>query len=236
MSARIRMPSVSFVVARSEPGHVIGVNNQLPWRLKSDVRYFKNVTTNHVVIMGRRTFDSIGRPLPNRINVVLSSRASKPHEGVYYARSDSTALYMADLFSIMNAYSEIFVIGGAVIFDEFPFNKIHLTEVLAPEIKGDTYFRHKFDMRRWHLERELNYPASEGDEYPFSIKVLKRKDKTTFRNRTRDLARFFTVDEHLAAWEAEQLSKLKLPKPCRGEKWVQAIQLQLPQIRDHIVL
>ncbi|HEY5237292.1 MAG TPA: dihydrofolate reductase [Rhizomicrobium sp.] len=229
------MPSISFVVARSEPGHIIGCDNTLPWRLRTDLKNFKTVTSNHVVIMGRKTFDSIGHPLPNRINVVLSTRTATNQEGVYFAQSRASALYMADLLSALNGYTEIFVIGGGTIYKEFPFNKIHLTEIYAPNIVGDTFFREKFDMRSWKLESETRFPASERDEYPFAIKILRKKDETTFRHRTRSLARFFTIDKNLAAWEARQLSKLRLPHPKKGEGLLDLVQLELPNIRDWIV-
>jgi hypothetical protein len=142
---------------------------------------------------------------------------------------------MADLFSIVKGYTEIFVIGGGVVFKEFLFNKIHLTEVYAPHVRGDTFFRKKFDMRSWKLESEMKYPASDNDEYPFVIKVLRKRDETTFRHRTRSLARFFTVDKNLADWEALQLSRLKLPRLNPGARWPEAGQLEFPNIRQRIV-
>ena len=234
MPPRIRMPSVSFIVARSEPGHVIGCDNQLPWKLKTDLRNFKQVTSNHVVIMGRKTFDSIGRPLPNRINVVLSSRTSTNQEGLYYASNNESALYIADLFSALNGYTEIFVIGGGTIYQRFSYNKIYLTEVYASGVTGDAFFDHVFDMRSWMLQSEQNFPASDDDEYPFAIKVLKKKDKTTFRYRNWSLARFFTIDQNLAEWEASQLAKLHLPHPQSGKQWLEEVQLEFPSVRDWI--
>jgi dihydrofolate reductase len=84
--------------------------------------------------MGRKTFDSIGHPLPNRINVVLSAKEKPDQQGTYFAGSRSSALYLADLLSVLNGYEEIFVIGGGTIYKEFPYNKIHLTEVYAPDV------------------------------------------------------------------------------------------------------
>src|ERR1700690_3217865 len=72
MSKHARMPSISTIVARSYPGNVIGYRNALPWRLRTDLRRFREITTGHVVIMGRKTFISIGKPLANRTNIVLT--------------------------------------------------------------------------------------------------------------------------------------------------------------------
>ncbi|MGN6147430.1 MAG: dihydrofolate reductase [Rhizomicrobium sp.] len=226
MSVRIRMPSVSFVVARSEPDHIIGCDNQLPWRLRSDLRNFKAITSNHVVIMGRKTFDSIGRPLPNRINVVLSSRSIAEQGDVVFAKNRISALYMADLFSVLHGYKEVFVIGGGTIYKEFEYNKIYLTEVYAEGIRGDTHFDKKFDMRSWTLLSEQKFPASEFDEYPFAIKVLKKKDETTHLHRTRSLAKFLTPDKNLTEWELSQLSRLKLPRVKSSKNMFAGIQLE----------
>jgi dihydrofolate reductase len=208
---RIRMPSISFVVARSEPGHVIGCDNRLPWKLKSDLINFKSITINHVIIMGKKTFDSIGKPLPNRITVVVSSRQQEKIQNVYFARNSETALYISDYISILNGYSEIFIVGGGMVYEIFPFNKIYLTEVYAPDVLGDTYFRQEFDMRSWTLESMKRFEKSEYDEYPFVIKVLRKKDKTTYEYRYRSLAKFLTVDDNLKDWEANQMSGMRLP-------------------------
>src|SRR5208337_621034 len=76
MASRVRLPSISLIVARSYPGNVIGYKNKLPWHLNSDLRRFREITIGHVVIMGRNTFNSIGRPLPNRTNIVLTRDTS----------------------------------------------------------------------------------------------------------------------------------------------------------------
>jgi dihydrofolate reductase len=185
--------------------------------------------------MGRKTFNSIGRALPNRINVVLSAKKYSDQQGVYFAGSTSSALYLADLLSVLNGYDEIFVIGGGTIYKEFPYNKIHLTEVYAPEVEGDTFFDEKFDMRSWRLEQLKEFPRSETDEYPFAIRVLKKRDETTHRYRTRHLARFFTPDENLSEWESKQLSSLKLPRASKQIPLEAAVQLEFPALKKQIV-
>jgi len=141
MVAGLRMPSISFVVARSEPGHVIGCDNKLPWHLKTDLKHFKAVTSKHVVIMGRKTFESIGKPLPNRINIVMSGKAQNPSPNLYFVDSKNSALYFADLLSVMYSSQDVFVIGGGAVYEEFKqiFNKVYLTEVYA-DVKGDAFF------------------------------------------------------------------------------------------------
>jgi len=203
------MPSISFIVARSVPGNVIGCDNRIPWHLRTDLRNFKKVTTNHVVIMGRKTFDSIGRPLPDRINIVISRQRSSNLGGVQVASGRESALYIADYYSIMNGWNDIFVAGGGLIYSEFEklFNKIYLTEVCADRIMGDAFFKNRFDRRSWRLVEQEKYPASEMDEFPFVISVLEKKDKTP---RFRALSDFMKPDERLESWEAEQLSRGKL--------------------------
>ncbi|MGI9464727.1 MAG: dihydrofolate reductase, partial [Aestuariivirgaceae bacterium] len=92
---RVTMPSISFIVARSYPGNVIGCENELPWSLKTDLKNFRTITTGHVVVMGRKTLESIGKPLPNRTNVVLSREESKKSNGVYWAGNVEDALFIA---------------------------------------------------------------------------------------------------------------------------------------------
>lgn len=237
---RVKMPAISFVVARSEPGHVIGCDNKLPWHLKTDLRNFKKITTNHVVVMGRRTFDSIGKPLPNRINVVMSTQAPSDktnyfsERNIFFAENRDSALYLADLLSFKNGYKDIFVIGGGVVYEEFKqtFNKIYLTEVYGRDIKGDAYFNYQFDDKDWSLESEDHFPASNDDELPFALKIFKKRDLKK-RERSRFLSSFLTPDENLKEWELQQLDKIKLPKV--RNHLLQKNQLELPNIRENII-
>jgi dihydrofolate reductase len=234
------MPSISFVVARSEPGHVIGCDNKLPWHLKTDLKNFRKITTNHVVIMGRKTFDSIGKPLPNRINVVLTTRMPSDlvmklsEKNLFFAENKDSALYFADLFSFLNGYKDIFVIGGGVVYEEFKqtFNKIYLTEVYGPRIVGDAHFNYDFDPKEWTLESEDRIASSEADEFPFSFKVLKKREARRY-DRSRSLSSFLTLDGNLKTWELEQLEKTRLPK-TRDRK-SHKLQLELPNIDENII-
>ncbi|WP_375456985.1 dihydrofolate reductase [uncultured Methylobacterium sp.] len=187
------MPSISYIVARSNPGGVIGCENQLPWRLKTDMKFFRSVTENHVVIMGRKTLESLGRPLPKRVNIVLSSKKGVDTENLLWADSKEMALYLADFISILKESSQIIVIGGAQIYGLFRdlFTKIYLTEVFHNFEKGDAYFAEQFDMREWNSIENRDYKKSEFDEFDFSISILERKIKYT---RHRKLEDFFVAE------------------------------------------
>ena len=158
----------SLVVARARNG-VIGRNNQLPWRLPADLAYFKRVTLGRPVIMGRRTWESIGRPLPGRHNSVVTRNPGYRAEGATVASSLEEALRAA------GDVEEACIIGGTSLFAEaLPIaDRIHLTEVDA-EVEGDTWFP-PFDRSEW-VEREVARQArDERHEYPFSILVLEKR-------------------------------------------------------------
>jgi dihydrofolate reductase len=228
MVTGLRMPSISYVVARSEPGHVIGCDNQLPWRLKTDLKHFKTVTSNHVVIMGRKTFESIGKPLPNRFNIVMSGRAQDSSKNLFFANSKQSALYFADLLSVMHNFQDVFVIGGGAVYDEFRevFNKVYLTEVYA-DIKGDAHFDYDFGSRDWQLIEEKQFLQSEADQFPFAIKTFKKRGT---RSRKRGLSSFLKPDESLKAWEAEQLEKIGVAGS--GANLLEIIQPKLPFLEE----
>src|SRR5664279_4827418 len=139
--ARIRLPSISYVVARSSPEDIIGCDNKLPWHLRSDLKRFKEITSNHVIIMGRLTHESIGKPLPNRISIVLTREPTFDQRNSFWNFNDTTllwannretALFLADVISIQKQQEEFFVIGGTYMFEIFKdlFNRVYLTEVL----------------------------------------------------------------------------------------------------------
>ncbi len=173
-------------MARSKPGGVIGAGNAMPWHLRTDLKRFKAITLGHAVIMGRKTFASLGRPLPQRLNIVLARGGlGMGSPNLVVARGKEAALSAADNYALAQKQSEIFVIGGAEVFDVFePFcRRVHLTEVLSPAIKGDTYFRKTFDPREWQTVEELQTGASAEDQYPTRYLLL---DRRTAKDRLRD--------------------------------------------------
>jgi dihydrofolate reductase len=124
-------PEFEAIVAMSR-NRVIGVDNRLPWHLPEDLRYFKNTTMGHPMLMGRKTWDSLGRPLPGRRHIVLS-RTMEPRPGVEVVRDPSEV-------EALDLPFPVFVIGGAEIFQMYlPLcRKVHLT-VLEKDVAGDTW-------------------------------------------------------------------------------------------------
>jgi len=210
---RVAMPSISYVVARSFPGNVIGCDNKLPWHLRSDLRRFREITSDHVVIMGRKTLESIGRPLPNRTNIVLSREVGVSDSGIYWVNSREDALYIADVLSIMNGKSEFFVIGGENIYKLFldMLDTIYLTLVFGGDIKGDSYFDMDFDRRKWKILQEEDHPASDHDEFAFRFLKFKRRRAT---RRAINISEFMTerdkfidfINSHHSGLEKSRIS------------------------------
>ena len=163
--------TISLVVAASE-NNVIGKNNQLLWHLPKDMKYFKNVTWGMPVVMGRKTFGSIGsKPLPGRKNIVITRQPGWNAEGVSVVNSVDAA---ASLAQGMN-YKEIFIIGGGEIY-LIAFErakKIYMTRVRA-DLEGDTYFP-VIEKNDWTLVSKTDNPADEKHAYAFSFQLWERK-------------------------------------------------------------
>jgi len=160
---------VSAIVAAAR-NRVIGKDNQIPWYLSSDLKYFKRTTLGHHVIMGRKSFESIGRPLPKRTNVIITRDPYYAVSGCLVARSIPEALQMA----LDNGESEAFIIGGGQIYQQsLPYlQRIYLTEVEA-EPEGDVFFP-ALDPEEWKLASSEAHPADEKNDHPFTFKVLER--------------------------------------------------------------
>ncbi|MCJ2128483.1 dihydrofolate reductase [Methylobacterium sp. E-045] len=221
------MPPIAYIVARSSPGGVIGCENNLPWRLKTDMKFFRSVTEGNVVIMGRKTFESLGRPLPNRTNIVLSNKPGRDLENLIWVRTPEMALFLADFFSIIKDRRQIIVMGGAQIYELFDklFTKIYLTEVFHDFKNGDAFFKNKFDMREWSVIGRKNYVASDVDQYDFQISVLERKLKYT---RNRDISEFYSQSNTDIIGKNLPNFTEKLRKP--GGIYEEQFPLPLPQL------
>lgn len=139
----------------------IGISNALPWRLKEDLAHFKRTTLGHPVIMGRKTFDSIGKPLPNRRNIVITRNAGWRHDGVEAVTSVDDALA---LIGDMQAY----VIGGAQIFAEtLPYTERLVVTEIGKTFDCDTFFP-PIDPQQWReVAREEHHSAEQGFDYAF---------------------------------------------------------------------
>jgi dihydrofolate reductase len=159
---------VSLVLARGENG-VIGRGNGLPWRLPRDLRHFKQLTTDHTIIMGRKTYDTIGRPLPNRRSIVISRNPRFAAEGVEVAGSLEEALKLAA------PDDEVFVIGGAQIYQEaLPVaSRIYVTSVHASP-PGDVTFP-PVDESVWRLAESESFDADEQNQYGVTFEVFERR-------------------------------------------------------------
>jgi dihydrofolate reductase len=158
----------SLVVAMAR-NRVIGRDNALPWRLPADLAYFKRVTMGHPVIMGRRTHESIGRPLPGRMNIVVSRNPGYSAPGCIVVPSLEAA------WAAAGDAEEVAVIGGTSLFEAaLPgADRIHLTEVDA-EVPGDTWFP-EFDRSEWAETEVERHPRDGRHEYPFRIVRLERR-------------------------------------------------------------
>lgn len=201
---KIDMPSIAFIVARSYPQYIIGCENTLPWRLKTDLKHFKDTTKDHVVIMGRKTFESIGRPLPNRMNIVLSRNPGNDGNNLIWVNDRESALFFADFHSILMEKKQLFVVGGGEIYNIFEdlFNKIILTEVFSSFNHWDSKFEYAFDKRKWKTIDEKDYAKSDDDEFPFRISIINRRIKTVRQCEISDFLHDIkihknTVDEKL---------------------------------------
>lgn len=161
---------VSLIVAKSK-NNVIGINNTLPWRLKSDLAQFKALTTGHHILMGRKTFESIGKPLPNRVSLVISSSPREVSESVYWFNS----IFRAIKFAERSGESELFIIGGEKIYRYALslVDRIYLTEVDC-EIEGDAFFP-SISTKNYKLVSETKYTKDADNDFNFSVKVLDRK-------------------------------------------------------------
>ena len=157
-----------ILIAALDKGRVIGSEGSIPWNIQEDLNYFKEKTTNKAIIMGRKTFESIGRPLPNRLNIVMT-RSKEKVDGVIIAPNKEIAIEKARDFS-----SEIFVIGGEYIYKEFleMASEMLLTEIDL-DTKGDTYFP-RWEESEWlEVSRESKIDDSQKLNYEF-VKYKRR--------------------------------------------------------------
>ncbi len=169
-------PKLVAVVARSRNG-VIGVNNELPWRLSSDLKRFKALTMGKPMIMGRKTWDSIGRPLPGREIVVLTRDPNFRAAGAHVAANPAEALATAQRLASLVGAQEIIIAGGGDIFRAYlpQTETIELTEV-ALDIDGDAHFP-TLDARDWEEVSRAAPLRGEKDDADFTYVTLRRRSK-----------------------------------------------------------
>lgn len=166
-----RKPQVSLVVAMSE-NRVIGRDGRLPWHLPDDLQHFKRLTLGNTIIMGRKTFDSIGRPLPQRRNIVItrnkgwSTSPGVPAGGVEVAHGLNEALSLA-----LDGHDddEIFIVGGEQVYRDglTVANRIYLT-LIHTVVEGDAYFP-AIDESQWEITDRVEHPADAQHEHAFTF-------------------------------------------------------------------
>lgn len=152
----------------------IGRNNALPWHLSEDLKYFKRVTMGKPIIMGRKTWESIGRPLPGRSNIVITRDPSYHAEGVKIVRSLEEAISLAASIALIDGADEAVVIGGAQIYAlALPLaDRLYMTQVHA-EVEGDAFFP-QFDLTQWNELGREDFSASGPNPYDYSFVVFDR--------------------------------------------------------------
>jgi dihydrofolate reductase len=160
---------LSIIVAAADNG-VIGKDGKMPWRLPAESAYFKATTLGHPVITGRKNFEAMGRPLPDRLNVVITRQNYAVPDGAVVAHSLQEALALPEV----KQADEIFVIGGQQIYDQaMPLtDKLYFTQIDA-KIAGDTFFDYNPD--EWRMVWSEKHPADEHNEYAFELRQLVRK-------------------------------------------------------------
>ncbi|MCK5018335.1 MAG: dihydrofolate reductase [Candidatus Peribacteraceae bacterium] len=161
--------TISLIVAASE-NNVIGRDGELPWDLPDDLQFFKDKTSGHPIIMGRKNYESIGRSLPGRTNIIITRQAD------YEAEGCTIVLSLDDALNISKEVEddEIFIIGGGEIYRQSIeiADRIYLTRVHA-KIEGDVYFPELGD--EWEEVSSVKHEADERHEYAFTFKVFKKK-------------------------------------------------------------
>lgn len=157
---------ISLIVATGE-NRVIGLNNKMPWHLPADLKYFKKITTGHAVVMGRKTFLSIGRPLPNRTNVILTRDKHFKAEGCQVIHSIEEVLELSK-------QENLFIIGGAEVYQQFlaHADKVYLTYI-HKSFEGDTFFPELDD--KWKLTSTEKHIPDEKNQYEYEFKIFEKQ-------------------------------------------------------------
>lgn len=161
-------PVISAIVAMAE-NRVIGAKNQLPWHLPADLAHFKSITTGHPILMGRKTYESIGKPLPNRTNIIMTRDPYYQVDHCIVVSSIDDAIAAAS-----DEHQEFFIIGGAEIYQQLlpSIQRLYLT-LIHQEFEGDVYFP-ELNMSEWEEISRAAHTADEKNVYAYSFIVLER--------------------------------------------------------------
>lgn len=161
---------ITLIVAMSE-NRGIGLNGRIPWHLSADLKQFKRLTMGHHVLLGRKTFEAIGKILPGRKFIVVTRQRNYKSEGCLIAHGVDEAIKLAN----ERGEKELFIAGGAEIYKQTleAADRIYLTQVHT-HIDADTFFPH-FDESQWMITEERHHPADEKNEHPFTFKIFERR-------------------------------------------------------------
>src|SRR5262249_43978628 len=159
-----KRPIISAIVAMSE-NRVIGDNNQLPWHLPADLKHFKTLTSGHPILMGRKTYESIGRPLPNRTNIIITRNHAFQAPGCIVIKSIDEAIESA----MSKGSDEIFIIGGAEVYKQLMPNieRIYLT-IVHEIFEGDAFFP-ELNPSEWVEKEKVMHDADADNDYAYSF-------------------------------------------------------------------
>ncbi len=164
--------NISIIVAMAE-NRAIGKNNDLPWRIRDDMKLFRKTTLNHIVLMGRKSMESMGnKPLKNRTNLVVTRSNHYNPSGVIVCKSFDSAMKLAkDL-----GEEELFVLGGGEVYAQLvdQCSKLYISHVKTEIIDADVFFP-ELDWRQWREISREYYPQSEGNEFAFDFTIYERK-------------------------------------------------------------
>jgi len=161
---------LSAIVAVAE-NNAIGRDNQLPWHLPDDLKFFKRTTMGKPVLMGRKTYESLGKPLPGRLNIVISGQELRLPDGVMLCHSIEEGIALLE----QDGKEEGFIIGGGKIFEETlnDLDRIYLTKVKTV-VEDATAFFPEIDHAHWRISWEETHPADEKHAFPFVFQQLER--------------------------------------------------------------
>lgn len=158
---------LSLIVAIAQ-NNIIGKDNKLVWHLPADMRFFRNTTMGHTLIMGRKTFESFGKPLPGRKSIVITRQKDWQYEGVTVVHS------LQDAIGTVPGDEEVFIIGGAEVYRQaMPYcQKMYIT-IIHFDFEGDTYFP-PVDYSQWKLMSDVMHLPDEKNLYSYSFRVFER--------------------------------------------------------------
>ena len=165
-------PMIISLISAMGRNRVIGINNTLPWRLPADLKHFKQITMGKPVLMGRKTYESIGKPLPGRTNIIISRDDDYRVPGCIVARSIDAALASAA------GHEEIMVIGGAALYEQMlpRADRLYLT-LIDEDFKGDAWFP-EINPVQWQEQERVDHAPDAANPYHYSFLMLQRMSRT----------------------------------------------------------